>query len=93
MYTYCPKYNSASIETAEKKSLSQLSREEEKQKWLTDKGFSVSCSKTALESNRHRLRPDSSRALELSKVSQTREYFIRKLINNVTLFCSHAEVY
>jgi hypothetical protein len=68
MYTYCPEYNSASIETSAKSSSTWLNREEEKDKWLSEEGFTVSSSKTALESNHHSLKPDSARVVELSKV-------------------------
>ena len=68
VYTYCPEYNSASIETSEKRSSTWLNREEEKPKWLSEKGFTVSSSKTALESNRHSLKPDNARVMELGKV-------------------------
>ena len=69
VYTYCSDYNTASIETSEWNTTSQINREEEKQKWLTEDGFKVSTSKTALESNRHPLKPDNARVFELSKVT------------------------
>ena len=49
-------------------SSSKLNREEEKEKWLLSEGFHVSTSKTALETNRHPLKPDSARIVELGKV-------------------------
>ena len=68
VYTYCPEYNSACIETSEKSLSTWYNREEEKHKWLNEEGFTVSNSKTALESNRHSLKPDNARVMELSKV-------------------------
>ena len=68
VYTYCSDYNSASIETSEESAASQINRDEEKQRWLTEKGFIVSSSKTALASNHHPLKPDNARVMELNKV-------------------------
>ena len=70
MYTYCSDYNTASIDTSEGNTISQINRDEEKQKWLTEDGFKVSISKTALQSNRHPLKPDDARMSELGKVNE-----------------------
>ena len=74
MYTYCSDYNTASIDASEGHTVSQINRDEEKQKWLTEDGFKVSISKTGLQSNRHPLKPDDARMSELGKVNERWNY-------------------